>query len=171
LPARTSSSERLAAWIFLPVLAVALVYVVAGSALPTADCDGISDEASGFAQGMALLVTAGSSLCCLAAAGRHLARLHRDGNGSASLGAVVVVLVVLLGAFLISVGDERIVPLFAAGLIATGVCFLALLGTMVSGRTTGEIGVALPLYLTGMAIFVFPTVLFFFALGNSGLGC
>ena len=148
-----------------------LVYLVAGSALPAADCDGISDEASGFAQGMALLVTAGSSLCCLAAAGRHLSRLHRDGNGSASLGVAVVVLVVLLGAFLISVGDERIVPFFVAGLIATGVCFLALLGIMLSGRTVDEVGVTLPFYLTGMAIFVFPTVLFFFALGNSGLGC
>ena len=42
---------------------------------------------------------------------------------------------------------------------------------MLSGRTIDEVGVTLPLYLTGMAIFVFPTVLFFFALGNSGLGC
>jgi uncharacterized membrane protein len=171
LPARTSSSERLGAWLFIPALAVVLVYLVAGSALPAADCDGISDEASGFAQGMALLVTAGASLCCLAAAGRHLTRLHRDGNGSASLGIAVVVLVVLVGALLISVGDERIVPFFVLGLIATGVCFLALLGIMLAGRTIDEVGVTLPFYLTGMAIFVFPTVLFFFALGNSGLGC
>jgi hypothetical protein len=171
LPARTSSSERLAVWIFAPVLAVVLVYLVAGAALPTADCDGISDEASGFAQGMALLVTAGASLGCLAAAGLHLARLRRAGAGSASLGIAVSVLVVLLGALLISTGGEWILPFFAAGLIATGISFLVLLATVASGRTIDEVGVTLPLYLTGTAIFVYPTVLFFFALGNSGLGC
>ena len=148
-----------------------LVYLVAGSALPAADCDGISDEASGFAQGMALLVTAGASLGCLTAAGLHLARLRRAGAGSASLGIAVSVLVVLLGAFLISTGGEWIVPFFVACLIATGVCFLVLLATMLSGRTINEVGLTLPFYLTGMAIFVYPTVLFFFALGNSGLGC
>ena len=171
MPARTSSSERRAAWIFVPALAVVLVYLVAGAALPAADCDGVSDEASGFAQGMALLVTAGSSLACLAAAGRHLARLHRAGSRSAAVGIAVAALAVLLGAVLISSGGEWIVPVFVGGLITTGLSFLVLLATMASGRRVGEAGVTLPLYLTGMAIFVFPTVLFFFALGNSGLGC
>jgi hypothetical protein len=171
LPARTSSSERLAAWIFIPALVVVLVFIVAGAALPTADCDGISDEASGFAQGMALLVTAGASLGCLAAAGLHLARLRRAGAASASIGLAVSVLVVLLGAFLIATGGQWIEPIYVGSLIATGGCFLALLGTMVFGRTIDEVGVILPLYLTGMAIFVYPSVLFVFALGNSGLGC
>jgi hypothetical protein len=171
LPARTSSSESLAAWIFTPALAVVLVFIVAGAALPTADCDGISDEASGFAQGMALLVTAGASLGCLAAAGLHLARLRRAGAASASIGIAVSALVVLLGAFLIATGGKWIVPIYVGILIATGVCFLALLATMVAGRTAGEAGAILPLYLTGMAIFVYPSVLFVFALGNSGLGC
>ena len=171
-PGRTGeSSAELAASIFLPLVAVVLVYLVAAAALPSADCDGISDEASGFAQGMSLLVTAAASLGCLTAAGLHLARLHRAGEASASLGIAAFALVVLLGAILISIGGESIVAVFAAGLIATGVCFLAVLATMVAGRTMPGVAITLPLYLAGMAIFVYPTVLFFFALGNSGLGC
>lgn len=162
---------ELAGWVFIPVLALILVYSVADAALPASDCDGISDEASGFAQGIALLVTAGASLLCLAAAARHFVRLRRAGSVAASPAIALGAAVVLFGALLISTGNEAIVPFVVVGLIATALCFVVLAGFVAARRTIDEVGVVLPLYLTGMAVFLYPAVLLLFAIGNSGLGC
>jgi hypothetical protein len=162
---------RLAASLFVPVVALVLVFVVADATLPGADCDGVSNEPSGLAEGLVLFVTAASSLACLAVAARRLLALRRAGDRTAPLGIALAAIAILVAAILLPTGGSLIVPLFVAGLAATGLSFLALLFVLPFGRTVDEVGVLLSLYLTGMGVFVYPTVLFLFAIGNSGIAC
>jgi hypothetical protein len=147
-----------------------VVYAVGDAALPAADCDG-SNDASGSAETLALLVAAGASLSCLAGAVLHLARLRRANDGSASVGIAIIAGVVALGAILIAIGGDLFFIFFFAGLIGTGLCFLATVALIAYRRTPDLVGVTLSLYLTGMALFVYPPLLLLFALCNSGLGC
>jgi hypothetical protein len=153
------------------VVAVVIVFVVADATLPGADCDGVSNEPSGFAQALVLLVTAAASLGCLSAAVRRLIVLIRAGDRTAPLGIGLSAIAVLAAAILLPTGGPLIIPLFVAGLAATGLAFLVLLFFLPARRTAGEAGLLLPLYLTGMGVFVYPTVLFLFAIGNSGIAC
>jgi hypothetical protein len=168
---RRAPSVGPAGWVLLPVLALIAVFLVDQAALPSADCDGVDDEATGLLQVLALLVTGGASLACLVASGLRLARLRRAGSRTAPAGIAICAAAVALVAVLIAAGGEVVIPFFVGGLIATGLCFLAAVACALLRRGPDRFGIVLPLYLTGMAVFLYPAVLILFAIGNSGLGC
>jgi hypothetical protein len=148
-----------------------VVWIVADATLPASDCDGVSDEATGLAGFLVLAVIGAASLGACAAAAVRLATHFRADEGGAPLAVAVADCAIVLGAFLLPFSGAPIVGLFVLGLAATGLALLALLGYLVVGRGLNQAAVVLPVYLLGCGLFLYPSVLFLFAIGNAGLGC
>ena len=155
----------------MPLAALILVWLVADAALPASNCDGVSVEASDFAKVAALVVIGAASLgACLAAAIRLGSSLRsRDGRGP--LAVLLAAAAIVLGALLLPIGGAPVIALFVLGLAATWVALLGLLVMLAAGRSKDRTGPLLPVYLLGCGLFLYPSVLFLFAIGNAGLGC
>jgi hypothetical protein len=160
-----------AVWVFLPLLALVVVWIAADATLPASDCDGVSDEASGFARYLVLAVIGAASLGACAAAVLRISASFRAGEERGPLAVAVVGCAIVLGAFLLPISGPPVVGLFVLGLAATGLSLLALLVSLPSTRAREHCAAVLPVYLLGCGLFVYPSVLFLFAIGNAGLGC
>jgi hypothetical protein len=184
LPARTSSSsdgvavadarwrDSLGPWICAPLLAFA-VLVVAIFAIPSADCEGTGDHRLDPA--VLLGIGGAAALGCLAAAGYRVEMLRR-GQGiprAQVLGALAaVVVLVLLGV----TGPERheieqFYRVYLAAAVATAIALILLLVAWIGGRRPDAVGLLLPAYLVGAALFVLPGVALLAAALKSGAIC
>jgi uncharacterized membrane protein YczE len=161
----------LAAWVFLPLLALVVVWMVADATLPASDCDGVSEETSGFATYLVLAVVGAASLGTCAAAALRISASFRAGEELGPLAVAVIGCAIVLGAFLLPISGPPIVGMFFLGLPTTGLVLIALLVSLPSARAREHCAAMLPVYLLGCGLFAYPSVLFVFAIGNSGLGC
>jgi hypothetical protein len=147
-------------WIWLPVLALLVLFAVIAST-PSADCDGSPDDLSA-GEGITLVAAVVASLGALAAAAGRLAAMRRRA-GIATLGnvgtAVAAVVVVVLLSTLLDLGGSGVGYLWSidfAGVLATAAALLALVVAWMLRRKPAEVGILLPLYLLGAALFVYP---------------
>lgn len=162
---------KLGLWICLPLLAWAAVWTAALS-MPASDCDGYGPD-SGEEEALLIAVVAAASL---AAAGAALWRLVGLSNASAfsarrdlTIGGGAAIALVL--AAIASSPRDRIEIVPVTGLLLTGLAFVVLLIAWAVGLRVNQIGLLLPLYLLGAALFAYPLVGLIGLLSSSGIGC
>jgi hypothetical protein len=148
----------LGVWVWLPVLAFLLLFIVIAGT-PGADCDGIADDHSG-SEALTLTVAIAASLCALVAAWSRVAALRR-GAGVAPwqiVAALVALGLIGLAGTLIDLGGnvDFIWGLGVVGVLATAAALLALVLAWMGRRGPDEVGLLLPAYLLGAAVFVYP---------------
>jgi hypothetical protein len=66
---------------------------------------------------------------------------------------------------------SRAEVIFVTGLVLTGLALLSLVVAWVAGLRVNQLGVLLPLYLLGAALFAYPLVGLLGLLVSSGIGC
>jgi hypothetical protein len=162
---------KLGLWICLPLLAWGAIWIAALS-LPTSDCDGYGPD-NGEEEALLIAVVAAASL---AAAGAALWRLVSLSNADAfsarrdlTIGGGAVATLAL--AALASSPRDRIEIVPVTGLLLTGLAFVALLIAWAVGVRVNRVGLLLPLYLLGAALFAYPLVGLIGLLSSSGIGC
>jgi hypothetical protein len=115
-------------------------------------------------------VIGAASLAAVAAAAVRLMDAFRADDGHGPIAVAVAGCAIVLGALLLPYGAP-IVGILALGMAATAIALLALLAVLLVGRGAGPVAALLPVYLLGCGLFVYPSVLFLYAIGNSGIGC
>lgn len=162
---------KLGLWTCLPLLAWAVVWAAALS-MPASDCGGSGPD-SGEEEVLLIVLVAVTSL---ATAGAALWRLVEMGRANAfragrdlTIGAGAVVALVL--AAVASAPRDRVELVPVAGLLLTGLALLALLIAWAAGVRLNQVGLLLPLYLLGAALFAYPIVGLLGLLISSGIGC
>jgi hypothetical protein len=175
LPARTSSSERLGPWVWLPLAGLALI-VLAILNLPGSDCESGGHDSTGLAEVLLLSVTLAASLGCVAAALFRIVLLARAGRDlGRQLGITVVALAA--GLLLVVVLEQArtlvdfIGWLTVVGTVATALLLLTLIVAWLAKRRTNDVGMLLPLYLLGAGLAVYPLFSWFALAVNSGGLC
>jgi hypothetical protein len=162
---------KLGLWICLPLLAWFVVWIAVLS-MPSPDC-GSSGTDAGGEEAMLIVLVAASSLAAAGAALWRLVDLGRANAFSAgrdlAIGGSVVV--ALAFAAVASSPGARIEVLPVAGLLLTGLALLALLMAWAAGVRVNRVGLLLPLYLLGAALFAYPLVGLIGLLASSGIGC
>jgi hypothetical protein len=168
---RERASEKLGLWICLPLLAWIVVWIAA-LAMPAADCDGYGTD-SGRQEATLIVLVAIASLGTAAAALWSVVDLGRAGGFSAgrdlTIGGGAVVAFAL--AVVASAPGDRVEVIPVVGLVLTGVALLALLVAWVARVRPARMGLLLPLYLLGAALFAYPVVGLIGLLASSGIGC
>jgi hypothetical protein len=153
---------------------VAILLAISG--LPGGDCEGTGGGGTDFAEILLLAVTAIASVACLVAAVRRLLALSRAGQealgglGIAALGAGVAVILLAVLSDPDS-GGSLFWWVFVLGMLATGVALLALVVAWIARRGADDVGLLVPLYLVGAAVFVYPGLTMLALLVNSGALC
>jgi hypothetical protein len=144
----------------------------AALSMPSADCDGYGTDAGEQEAVLIALVAAAS----LAAAGAAVWRLVGLSNADAfsprrdlTIGGSVVVALVMAAAA--SAPRARIEVLPVTGLLLTGLALLLLLIAWAAGVRVDRVGLLLPVYLLGAAVFAYPLVGLLGLLSSSGIGC
>jgi hypothetical protein len=162
---------KLGLWICLPLLAWAAVWTAALS-MPASDCDGYGPD-SGEEEVLLVVLVAAASLSTAAAALWRLVGLGNANAFSAGRDLTVCggVVVALALAAVASAPRDRIEVLPVTGLLLTGLALLALLGAWAAGVRLNQVGLLLPLYLFGAALFAYPLVGLLGLLASSGVGC
>jgi len=162
---------KLGLWICLPLLAWAAVWAAALS-MPSSDCDGYPTDA-GEEEVLLIVLVAAASLATAAAA---LWRLVGLGNANAfstgrdlTIGGSVVVVLALAAVASSLRGRIEVVPV--VGLLLTGLALVVLLVAWAAGVRINRVGLLLPLYLLGAALFAYPLVGLLGLLVSSGIGC
>jgi hypothetical protein len=162
---------RLGLWICLPLLAWAAVWTAALS-MPASDCDGYGPDHGGEETLLVVLVAAAS----LAAAGAALWRLVGLSNADAfsarrdlAIGGSAAVALVAAAAVAAPRGQIEVLPV--VGLLLTGLALLLLLVAWAAGLRVNRVGLLLPVYLLGAALFAYPLVGLLGLLASSGIGC
>jgi hypothetical protein len=144
----------------------------AALSMPSADCDGYRTDAGEQEAVLIALVAAAS----LAAAGAAVWRVVSLSNADAFSarrdlaigGSVVAALAVAAAA---SAPRARIEVLPVTGLLLTGLALLLLLVAWAAGLRVNRVGLLLPAYLLGAAVFAYPLVGLLGLLSSSGIGC
>jgi hypothetical protein len=159
---------KLGLWICLPLLAWGAVWIAALS-MPAADCGGDGTD-SGSEEAVLIALVAATSLAAAAAALWRFVRLTLADAFSATsdltlVGSVVVSIVVAVAV------TSRVEVIFVTGLVLTGMALLSLLVAWVAGLPVNQLGLLLPLYLLGAALFAYPVVGLLGLLVSSGIGC
>jgi hypothetical protein len=85
--------------------------------------------------------------------------------------AVPLVIVAALFTLLLGGGSALFVGVLVTVLLLTAVVLVALLVAWALGRSVEEVGVLLPVYLVGAALFCYPTLLLLVEIGQGGLAC
>jgi hypothetical protein len=155
---RGQGGGPLGRWIVGPLVVLAAL-VGAVALLPSHGCGpGITlTHAAGGVLYLALAAVATGL-----AVGAGIWRLRRvDGTRAAVRAIAILVSVVVAILLLIVVGEGGIAAgltfvVFILGLAATGGALLSLLAALVNRRDADEVGLALPLYLLGSGLFVYP---------------
>jgi hypothetical protein len=162
---------KLGLWICLPLLAWVAVWAAALS-MPASDCDGYGPD-SGEEEVLLVVLVAAASL---GTAGAALWRLVGLGNANAlragrdlTIGGGAVIALAL--AALASAPRDRIEAVPVTGLLLTGLALVALLVAWAAGVRVNRVGLLLPLYLLGAALFAYPLVGLIGLLSSSGIGC
>jgi hypothetical protein len=162
---------KLGLWICLPLLAWAAVWSAALS-MPASDCDGYGPD-SGEEEVLLIVLVAVASLAAAAAALWRLVGLGNANSFSAgrdlTTGGGVVVALAL--AAVASAPRDRIEVVPVAGLLLTGLALVVLLIAWAAGVRVNQVGLLLPLYLFGAALFAYPLVGLLGLLASSGIGC
>lgn len=158
---RSSSAGGLFAWALGPVAALALLWVVL-FATPGSHCE-FDASVPTYAVVLIYAVAAAGSLGCLVAAAHCVAALRNGPSGLSSgqlnLAVVAVVALVLVDALLPIAGHTAFYwRLCVVCIPATAVLLLALLAAALLRRTREDVGLLLPAYLIGAAVFVYPSV-------------
>jgi hypothetical protein len=159
---------KLGLWICLPLLAWVVVWIAALS-MPASDCDGYGAD-TGAEEATLIALVAAASLATGAAALWRLMKLARAHAFSASrdltlAGSVVASVLVAVAV------TTRVEAIFVTGLVLTGMALLSLLVAWVAGLRVNQLGLLLPLYLLGAALFAYPLVGLLGLLISSGIGC
>jgi hypothetical protein len=159
---------KLGLWICLPLLAWGAVWIAALS-MPAADCGGDGTDAGTEEAVLIALVAAASLATAAAALWRFVSLTLADGfSASRDLtlaGSVVASIVVAVAV------TSRVEVIFVTGLVLTGLALLSLLVAWVAGLRLDQLGLLLPLYLLGAAVFAYPLVGLLGLLVSSGIGC
>lgn len=162
---------KLGLWICLPLLAWAAVWTAALS-MPAADCGGSGPD-SGEEEVLLIVLVAAASLATAGAALWRLVDLGRANAFSAgrdlTIGGGAVVALAL--AAVASAPRDRIEAVPVVGLLLTGLALVVLLVTWAAGVRVNRVGLLLPLYLFGAALFAYPLVGLLGLLVSSGIGC
>jgi hypothetical protein len=162
---------KLGLWICLPLLAWVAVWAAALS-MPASDCDGYSAD-SGEEEVMLVVLVAVASLATAGAALWRLVDLSRANAFSRgrdlTMGASVVIALIL--AAVASAPRDLIEVVPVTGLLLTGLALLGLLIAWAGGVRVNQVGLLLPLYLLGAALFAYPLVGLIGLLASSGIGC
>jgi hypothetical protein len=162
---------KLGLWICLPLLAWAAVWAAALS-MPASDCDGYAAD-TGEEEVVLIVLVAAASLATAAAALWRLVDLGRANAFSArrdlTIGGSVVVALAL--AAVASATRDRVEVVPVAGLLLTGLVLLPLLVAWAAGLRVNRVGLLLPVYLLGAALFAYPLVGVLGLLVSSGVGC
>jgi hypothetical protein len=168
---QAQTSAKLGFWICLPLLAWAAVWVAALS-MPVSDCDGYGSD-TGEQEIMLVVLVAAASLCT---AGAALWRLVDLGRASAfrvrrdlTIGGGVMLALIL--AAVASGPRARIEIIPVTGLLLTGLALLSLLVAWAAGVRADQVGLLLPLYLLGAALFAYPLVGLLALASSSGTFC
>jgi hypothetical protein len=159
---------ELGLWICLPLLAWVLVWIAALS-MPAADCGGEGTD-TGAEEAVLIALVAAASLATAAAALWRFVRLTLADAFSASrdltlAGSVVASLLVAVAV------TSQVEVIFVTGLVLTGLALLSLMVALVLGLRLDQLGLLLPLYLLGAALFAYPLVGLLGLLVSSGIGC
>lgn len=159
---------KLGLWICLPLLAWAVVWIAALS-MPASDCDGYGADTGAEEATLIALVAVASLAAGAAALWRFVSLTLADALSAARdltlvVGAVASILVTVAV-------TSRAEVIFVTGLVLTGVALLSLVVAWVAGLRVNQLGVLLPLYLLGAALFAYPLVGLLGLLVSSGIGC
>jgi hypothetical protein len=162
---------KLGLWVCLPLLAWGLVWAAALS-MPASDCGGNGAD-SGEEEVLLIVLVAVASLAAAGAALWRLVDLGRANAFSAgrdlTVGGSAVVALIL--AAVASAPRDRVEAIPVVGLLLTGLALLALLIAWAAGVRINRVGLLLPLYLLGAALFAYPIVGLLGLLISSGIGC
>jgi len=160
---------KLGLWICLPLLAWVAVWIAALS-MPTSDCDGYGTDA-GAEEFVLIVLVAAASLATAAAALWRLVSLHRANAFSAGRDLTLAGGVAAALALVAVAVTPHIAVLSVTGLCLTGLALPPLLVAWVAGLRLNQLGLLLPLYLLGAALFAYPLVGLLGLLASSGIGC
>jgi hypothetical protein len=162
---------KLGLWVCLPLLAWGAIWIAALS-MPASDCDGYGAD-SGAEEAMLIVLVAAASLGAAAAALWRLVDMGRANAFSPgrdlTVGGSAVAALIL--AAVVSAPQARIEVIPVVGLSLTGLGFLVLLIAWAAGLRINRVGLLLPLYLLGAALFAYPLVGLLGLLVSSGVGC
>jgi hypothetical protein len=147
--------------------------LLAAANLPSSNCDGepVSD---GIQTAVLIVVTSIASLSLCIAAGMRLAGLWRQGHRAlsmSSLRALLVVALVVVALLGFEVVEHWVGIVLYLGFLGTGLCMLILLVAWIARRDADGVGLLVPLYLLGTAIFIYPGLALFALAINSGALC
>ncbi len=164
-------SEKLGLWICLPLLAWGVIWIAALS-MPASDCDGYGTDAGEGEVALIVLVAAAS----LATAGAALWRLVDLGRANAFSAARDLMIgggvaAILAFAAVASPPRARVQILPATGMLLTGLALLVLLTAWAARVRPNQVGLLLPLYLFGAALFAYPLVGLLGLASSSGAFC
>ena len=123
---------------------------------------------------MLIVVTSIASLSICIAAGVRLAALWRQGHRALSTGSLRVVLAaaLLVAALLgFEVVEHWVGAVLYLGFLGTGLCLLILLVAWIARRDPDGVGLLVPLYLLGTALFIYPGLAVFALAIESGGFC
>src|SRR4051812_28546948 len=162
---------KLGLWICLPVLAWAAVWSAALS-MPASDCDGYGPD-NGEGEVLLIVLVAAASLATAAAALWRVVGLSNADAFSARRDLAIggSVAVALVAAAAVAAPRARIEVLPVVGLLLTGLALLLLLVAWAAGLRVDRVGLLLPVYLLGAALFAYPLVGLLGLLSSSGIGC
>jgi hypothetical protein len=159
---------KLGLWICLPLLAWVVVWIAVLS-LPASDCDGTGTDAEAE-QALLIALVAAASLATGAAALWRFVSLSAANAFSAGRDLTLVGSVVAAVLLAVAV-TSQVEAIFVTGLVLTGLALLSLLVAWVAGLRVNQLGLLLPLYLLGAALFAYPLVGLLGLLVSSGIGC
>jgi hypothetical protein len=164
-------SEKLGLWICLPLLAWGLIWIAAFS-MPASDCDGYGAD-TGEDEVLLVVLVAAASLATAGAALWRLVDLSRASAFRAGRDLTIGggVLVAFAFAAVAAAPRARIEILPAVGLLLTGLALLALLVAWAARVRPNQVGLLLPLYLLGAALFAYPLVGLLGLASSSGAFC
>ncbi|HUC08213.1 MAG TPA: hypothetical protein VMR96_08985 [Solirubrobacterales bacterium] len=159
---------KLGLWICLPLLAWVVVWIAALS-MPASDCDGYGADTGAEEATLIVLVAVASLAAGAAALWRFVslarADAFRPGRDLTLVGGAVASVLVTVAV------TSRAEVIFVTGLVLTGLALLSLAVAWVAGLRLNQLGVLLPLYLLGAALFAYPLVGLLGLLISSGIGC
>ncbi len=159
---------KLGLWICLPLLAWVVVWIAALS-MPASDCDGYGTD-NGTGEVTLVVLVAAASLAAAVAALWRFVSLRRADAFSPPRDLTLVGTVVFAALAVVAV-SPRVEVLAVAGLGLTGLALLSLLVAWAAGLRVDQLGLLLPLYLLGAALFAYPLVGLLGLLASSGIGC
>jgi hypothetical protein len=159
---------KLGLWICLPLLAWGVVWIAALS-MPASDCDGTGTDAGAEEVVLIALVVAASLATAAGALRRFVSLAQADAfSAGRDLTLVGCAAAAVLAAVVVTSWVEVI---FLVGLVLTGIALVALLASWAVGLRIDQLGLLLPLYLLGAALFAYPVVGLLGLLISSGIGC